>query len=111
MPTGIIGLVSTSTTWEGLSLLPLGVNQFAANNVAISSTIENGQLQVSSKSTLNNVQMKLYATTGALLEQKIINIPTGSSPLGFASKLSSGLYIVQLNDENGEKSSFKIISK
>jgi hypothetical protein len=64
MPTGLIGLVSTSTTWEGLTFLPLGVNQFEANNVTISSILENGQLQISSKNTLNNVQMKLYSTTG-----------------------------------------------
>ncbi len=111
MPTGLIGLVSTSTTWEGLTFLPLGVNQFEANSVTISSILENGQLQISSKNTLNNVQMKLFSTTGALLEQKMINIPTGSSQIGLASKLSSGMYIVQLYDENGEKTSFKIISK
>ena len=111
MPTGVLGLVSTSTTWEGLTFLPLGVNQFEANDVSISSVLENGQLQISSKNTLNNVQMKLYSTTGALLEQKMLNIPTGSSQIGVASKLSSGLYVVQLNDESGEKSSFKIISK
>lgn len=111
MPTGIIGLVSTSTTWEGLTFLPLGVNQFEANNVTVSSLLENGQLQISSKNTMNNVQMKLYSTTGALLEQKMVNIPTGSSQIGLASKLSSGLYILQLDDESGEKSSFKIMSK
>ena len=111
MPTGVLGLVSTSTTWEGLTFLPLGVNQFETNNVTISSVLENGQLQVSSKNKVNNVQMKVYSTTGALLEQKMINIPTGSSQIGVASKLSSGLYIVQLYDQNGEKSNFKIISK
>ncbi|MBL0012726.1 MAG: T9SS type A sorting domain-containing protein [Flavobacterium sp.] len=111
MPTGVLGLVSTSTTWEGLSFLPLGVNQFEANNVTISSVLENGQLQISSKKTLNNVHMKLYSATGALLEEKMINIPTGTSQIGLASKLSSGLYIIQLYDESGEKSSFKMISK
>lgn len=111
MPTGFAGLVSASTTWDGLSFLPLGLNQFEANNVAISSILENGELQINSKSPLNNVQMKLYSTTGALLEQKTINIPTGSSQIGLASKLSGGMYIVQLFDENGEKSSFKIMSK
>jgi hypothetical protein len=111
MPTGFIGLVSTSTTWEGLSFLPLGVNQFEANNVTVSSVLENGQLQISSKNTLNNVQMKLFTATGALLEQKMIDVPIGSSQIELASKLSSGLYIVQLYDENGEKTSFKIIPK
>ncbi len=111
MPTGVLGLVSTSTTWEGLTFLPLGVNQFEANNVTISSVLENGQLQINSKNSLNNVQIKLYSATGALLEQKMIDVPTGSSQIGLASKLSSGVYIVQLNDESGEKSSFKIISK
>lgn len=111
MPTGFIGLVSTSTTWEGLTFLPLGVNQFEAYNVTISSLLENGQLQINSKNNLNNVQMKLHTATGALLEQKMISIPIGSSQIELASKLSTGMYIVQLYDENGEKSSFKIISK
>ena len=111
MPTGFIGLVSTSTTWEGLTFLPLGVNQFEANNVIISNVLENGQLQINSKSTLNNVQLNLYTTTGALIENKMINIVVGSSQIEFASKLNSGLYVLQIVDENGEKSSFKIISK
>jgi hypothetical protein len=111
MPTGVIGLVSTSTTWEGLSFLPLGVNQFEVNNVTVSTVLENGQLQINSKGAMNHMEMNLYATTGNLLESKIIDISAGSSQIRLTSKLSSGLYVLQIVSENGEKTSFKIITK
>jgi hypothetical protein len=111
MPTGFIGLVSTSTTWQGLSFLPLSVSQFNANNLTVSSLIENNALQISAKSSLDQLQMELYTTTGTLLEDRIVNISEGNSLLELNSKLSSGLYIIQFIDKNGEKTNFKIISK
>jgi hypothetical protein len=111
MPTGFIGLVSTSTNWQGLSFLPLSVSQFDANNLAVSSLIENNALQINAKSSLDQLQMQVYSTTGTLLEDRIVNISDGNSLLELNSKLSSGLYIIQFIDKNGEKTNFKIISK
>jgi hypothetical protein len=68
-------------------------------------------LQINAKSSLDQLQMQVYSTTGTLLEDRIVNISDGNSLLELNSKLSSGLYIIQFIDKNGEKTNFKIISK
>ena len=111
MPTGIIGLVSTSTTWEGLTFEPLGVNQFDKNKLTISSSFENGLLNVSATNAISNAKLTLYSMTGSLLESQTVNIPSGNSQIALASKLTAGIYIAQLSDDSGATKSFKIISK
>lgn len=111
MPTGIIGLVSTSTTWEGLTFEPLGVNQFDKNKLTISSSFENGLLNISSTNAISNAKLTLYSITGSLLESQTVSIPSGNSQITLASKLTTGIYIAQLSDDSGATKSFKIISK
>ena len=111
MPSGFAGLVSTSSTWEGLTFEPLGVNQFDKNKLTISSSLENGLLNVSSANAIENANLNLYSMTGALLESQTITIPSGNSQITLASKLTTGIYIAQLSDDSGATKSFKILSK
>ncbi len=111
MPTGFIGLVSTSTTWQGLAFPQLALDEFNQKDFTVSSVVENNQLQINSKNSIDQLQMKLYTATGAILEDQKIDILAGNSVFQCNSKLSSGLYILQITKANGEKTSFKIISK
>jgi len=111
MPTGLAGLVSVSTTWEGLSFDPLSVNQFEANTIKVNSFLDRGLLQINSHNTMTNGQLKVYSATGSLLESTIQTIPSGPSQIALQSKLETGLYFVQITEETGKKHLFKIISK
>lgn len=111
MPTGLVGLVSTSTTWEGLGFESLGVNEFESADINVLSILENNQVQIYSKYNRNQAKLKLYAMTGNLIEQKAVNIDSGNSKVNLSSKLSSGVYILEVEDKNGEKKSFKLIAK
>lgn len=109
MPTGFAGLVSASTTWEGLSFVPLSVNQFGNVTPLQFSYDPNKGLQVSSTQLLTNATFEMYTTTGALVERKSLNLPSGVSEIKIPSSLTSGMYIVQIIANSGVKNTQKII--
>ena len=110
MPTGFAGLVSTSTTWEGLKFQPLSVDQFENNALQFSGELQNGTTQIKSKSNIDNAILNVYDIAGALIESKKLNIPAGNSQIQFTTKFSSGVYIFQIVDESGTKHSYKLIA-
>ena len=111
MPTGFAGLASTSTTWAGLGFVPLSTDSFSATNeILFSSNSQNG-LNVNSKRTIDNASLSLFSITGDLIENKVINIASGTSEITISSKLSAGMYIVKLSEKTGDNLTQKIIIK
>ncbi len=111
MPTGFAGLVSVATTWEGLSFEPLAVNQFESNTIKIGSFLDNGKLQIYTQNRLPHAEIKVFSTTGSLVDQSALDLPIGNSQIALHSKLTDGLYIVQITEENGIKHIAKLVSK
>lgn len=101
MPTGFAGLVSAATNWQGLGFLPLATNSFEANALFASTNNTNNHLEIQSKNNLQNVQLTLYAAQGNMVEKQRINIASGNTSVQLKSKLSTGLYVLTLKDENG----------
>lgn len=111
MPTGFAGLVSTSTTWEGLTFQPLGVDYFEKNQFSISTLLDKGALQLFSDNEMNAVQMNIFTITGSLVEQHTLDISSGNSEIPLSSKLHSGMYIAQFIGKNGIRHNYKFITQ
>ena len=111
MPTGFAGLVSTATTWEGLTFQPLAVTAFEINQLTIATSLENNTLHLTAANDINNVDLNIYSVTGSLIESKSVNIMAGNSEISLKTKLHSGMYIAQFADRHGMKHSYKFISK
>lgn len=109
MPTGYAGLVSASTTWEELGFLPLATNSFEANSLFVATNNAGNHLEIQSQKSLNQVQLSLYGSNGSLIEKQLINIDSGNTSVTLKSKLSTGLYVLTLNDESGFEYRQKII--
>jgi len=109
MPTGYAGLVSASTTWEGLGFLPLATNSFEANSLFVATNNAGNHLEIQSQKSLNQVQLALYGSNGTLIEKQLFNIDSGNTSVPLKSKLSTGLYVLTLNDGNGFEYRQKII--
>lgn len=109
MPTGFAGLVSASTTWEGLSFLPLATNEFQTAPVTVAALVNNHNLSIRSTSAMNQLDFEIHALSGVLVENRKINLPLGNSNLAIDTKLSTGTYIVTFKTTTGEKFNQKII--
>jgi hypothetical protein len=111
MPTGFAGLVSVSTSWNELTFESLNVDQFESNEIIISSILDEGIIKIKTKNALTNAQVKVTSLTGSLLETLPLTIPSGNSQIALQSKLETGIYLIQITEENGQKNTFKTIVK
>ncbi|WP_395053993.1 T9SS type A sorting domain-containing protein [Flavobacterium sp.] len=109
MPTGFVGLVSTSLTWADLTFQPLAVQEFSSSNFTIvSNEVKSGLLSIKSNLTLENVNLNIYDIQGRVLENKTISLNDYENNIQINSITNSGVYIVELVSDKG-KFSQKIV--
>jgi Secretion system C-terminal sorting domain len=101
MPTGAAGLVSVSTTWEGLGFVPLATSNFDKNTFVISSAyLNNGILSIESKIDINNAKLAIYDMQGRSIENKTISLQEKNNDISINPIQNSGIYIVEIVSEN-----------
>ncbi len=97
IPLGKIGLVSVSTTWAGLSFVPLANEQFAKSNFEINASQANqGLLQIKSNINLKNANLNIYDIQGRMLENKTISLTENNNEIVVKPISNSGIYIVEI---------------
>ncbi|MBC7641666.1 MAG: T9SS type A sorting domain-containing protein [Flavobacterium sp.] len=110
LPTGIAGLVSISGSWSALRFPILSTDLFVDNNLKINTNnIQNGFLEIYSNKIMNNADLKTYDIQGKLLENKIIVLTANDNKIAVNPITNSGIYILEITDENGFKQIQKII--
>ena len=110
MPTGKAGLVSVANTWEGLSFIALGTNQFEANTIKISTDhATNGILTLASSEAIKNATIRIIALNGAVIENKTVSIAAQTDQININALKSNGVYIVEILDDQGKRFTQKII--
>lgn len=97
IPDGTAGLISVSTTWAGLSFLPLANEQFTKSNFDINSSQANqGLLQIKSNINLDNAVLNIYDIQGRMLENKTISLTENNNEIAVKPISNSGIYIVEI---------------
>jgi hypothetical protein len=74
----------------------LGIEDFSLNAASISPVPSKGNFRIKSKTGINKIE--IYSQTGALV--KGINVDTSSNNEVFVDGLSSGVYLMKLQNEN-----------
>ena len=109
MPTGFVGLASTSLNWEGLGFISLGLNQINSENAFVFSSNSQNIVFIDSKLKIDNAIFKMYTITGTLIEDRKISISKGKSEITTLSTIKTGIYIIKLTDASGKNYTQKLI--
>ena len=97
LPTGKTGLISVSTTWEGLGFLPLATEQFNKSTFIINTTNANqGLLSIKSDINLDQAIVNIYDIQGRVIESKNISLEIKSNEIAIIPIINSGVYIVEI---------------
>ena len=105
LPTGKTGLISVSTTWEGLGFLTLSNNQFNSSNFVInSSQINSGRLFIQSNAEINNANIAIYDMQGRVISQKMTSLTASNNEILINPINTSGVYILEINSDKGKYS-------
>ena len=109
LPTGRVGLISTSTTWQGLTFT-LANEQFNKNTFVISSNqVKNGVLNVKSNITLEKARLTIYDMQGRTIATKFISLEETVNDISINPINSVGAYIVEITSENNQRFTQKIL--
>jgi Secretion system C-terminal sorting domain len=101
MPTGKAGLFSVSTTWAGLSFLPLASENFENLNFnIISNNLKNGVLNIISPLNYDNALVSIYDIQGRKIESKTIEINKTSNEVNVNPIQNAGIYIIEILANN-----------
>lgn len=101
MPAGYAGLVSAATAWQGLGFIPLKTNSFNRNSIFVSSQTEQQGLNIESTQNFEQVSLKLYSMNGSLMEEQKLNLASGLNTVALTHKISTGWYLLSIQDEQG----------
>lgn len=106
---GKTGLVSASTTWNGLSFIPLSTEQFNKSTFSISANeVKSGILSINSVVSIEKIALNIYDIQGRLINSKTTNIYENNNQININPIHNSGIYIVEIATENN-KISQKIV--
>ncbi len=97
LPTGKLSLLSTSTTWAGLSFLPLANEQFTKSTFEINANQANqGLLNIKSSINLENANVNIYDIQGRMIENKKIALTENNNEIAINPISNSGIYILEI---------------
>lgn len=109
IPTGRAGLVSVAGSWSSLRFQNLDSKSFFNNSLKINSTnIKNGFIEINSNETMNNVKLKIFDIQGKILDNKIILITANENKITVNPINVSGIYILEITNEEGFKQTRKL---
>lgn len=97
LPTGKTGLISVSTTWEGLGFLNLATSNFDKSILDINASHANiGLINIKSSLNFENSYLNIYDMQGRVIETKNIDLKTDLSTIAINPITTSGIYILEL---------------
>jgi hypothetical protein len=108
IPTGIIGLVKSSKTWNDLTLETSNL-EFDSNFIVNTKEAKNGLLIINSYKKIASAQLKIYDIQGKLLENKTISLNNTTNEIMINSINTSGAYIIEISTDSANKFTQKIL--
>ena len=110
IPTGRVGLVSASTTLNGLLFEPLSTSEFSQNSFKINSfKAGNGILTINSEVNLNKATLTIYTILGTIIESKKIALKQNTNDIAINALTNTTAYIIEIVTENGSRFAQKIV--
>ena len=111
IPTGRVGLISVSTTWAGLSF-NLSTNEFNKNFFVISySETNKGVLNIKSDIKLDKALLNIYDIEGRKIDSQTISLEKDINDAVINPIQNSGTYIVEIEFNNDQRFTQKIVVK
>ena len=109
LPTGRVGLISVSTTWDGLTF-PLANEQFNKETFIITSgQVNQGILSVKSNMAIENAIIKIYDIQGRTVDTKNISLEETINDVIINPIRSTGVFIVEITTSNNQRFTQKIL--
>ena len=110
LPTGRVGLVSVSNSWNTLSFPTLETDSFTKDTFAISSSeVDHGILNIKSSVIFENASLKIYNIQGSLIETKSISLNEAINDIAINPIRSAGVYIVEITSDTNQRFTQKIL--
>ncbi len=88
----------------------LGVSEFGVATFSIYPNPANNEIFLTSDNTSENITLKIYNVQGKLLSTKILELQEQNSAVD-VSRLKSGIYLLNIEDENGNTEIKKFIKE
>ena len=105
LPTGKTGLISVSTTWDGLGFLPLSNQQFSSSNFVInSSQINSGKLLINTNIKVDDALISIYDLQGRVISQQKTTLNLLDNEISTNPLTTTGVYILEINSDKGKYS-------
>lgn len=111
MPTGKVSLISVATTWETLTF-NLSNTEITKNTFVISSNeVNHGILNIKSGITIENALLSIYDIQGRKIDNKTISLQESINDITVNPIKNTGIYVVEIISETGQRFTQKIIVK
>ncbi len=109
MPTGRVGLISASRTWEGLTF-SLANEQFNKETFVIaSSQVNQGILNIKSNSTIEKAILTIYDVQGRTIDSESISLNETINDIVINPIRTAGVYIVEILTSTNYRHTQKIL--
>jgi hypothetical protein len=95
IPTGVIGLVKSSKSWNDLTLGTSNL-EFNSSFFVNSKNAKNGLLTINSNTNLENTSLSIYSLDGKLVENRTISLIDSENSIAINPIQNGGVYIVSI---------------